>query len=111
MSTDNILAIAGASEGSSLLVLFGLGLSIPIVVVGAAFIAILMSYCNWIVYLGAGILGEVAAKMILQDRFVEATLGEAPQLLEWEIRIGLAFLVVVIGFLLSCGSEKWRNNP
>jgi YjbE family integral membrane protein len=111
MSLDNILAIAGASEGSSPLVLFGLGLSIPIVVVGAAFIAVLMSYCSWIVYLGAGILGEVAAKMILQDRFVEATLGEAPQLLEWEIRIGLAFLVVVIGFLLSRGAEKWRNNP
>src|SRR5262245_17235459 len=40
MSTDNILAIAGASEGSSFLVLFGLGLSIPIVVLGATFIAI-----------------------------------------------------------------------
>ena len=43
MSTDNILAIAGASEGNSFLVLFGLGLSIPIVVVGAGFIAVLMS--------------------------------------------------------------------
>src|SRR5262245_53949108 len=78
MSTDNILAIAGASEGSSFLVLFGLGLSIPIVVLGATFIAILMKHCSWIIYVGAGILGEVAAKMILEDNFIQATIGEVP---------------------------------
>ena len=111
MSTDNILAIAGASEGRSLLLLFGLGFSIPIVVAGAAFVAALMSCCGWIVYVGAGILGEVAGKMILEDNLVEATLGEAPKPLEWEIRIGLAVLVVVIGFLLARRSEKWRSSP
>ena len=106
MSTDNILAIAGASEGSSFLVLFGLGLSIPIVVLGATFIAILMKHCSWIIYVGAGILGEVAAKMILEDNFIQATIGEVPTRLEWEIRIGLAAVVMVIGFLFSRRSEK-----
>ena len=108
MSTDNILAIAGASEGSSFLVLFGLGLSIPIVVLGATFIAILMKHCSWIIYVGAGILGEVAAKMILEDNFIQATIGEVPTRLEWEIRIGLAVFVVVIGFLFARRSEKCR---
>src|SRR5262245_31554251 len=78
MSMDNILAIAGASEGSSLFVLFGLGLSIPIVVLGATFIAILMKHCSWIIYVGAGILGEVAAKMILGDSIIQARVGEVP---------------------------------
>src|SRR5262245_16713760 len=105
MSTDNILAIAGASEGSSFLVLFGLGLSIPIVVLGATFIAILMKHCSWIIYVGAGILGEVAAKMILEDNFIQAAIGEVPTRLEWEIRIGLAVLVVVIGFLIAPARE------
>ena len=108
MSTDNILAIAGASEGSSFLVVFGLGLSIPIVVLGATFIAILMKHCSWIIYVGAGILGEVAAKMILEDNFIQATIGEVPTRLEWEIRIGLAAVVMVIGFLFSRRSEKYR---
>src|SRR5215475_14167915 len=111
MSTDNILAIAGASEGSSFLVLFGLGLSIPIVVLGATFIAILMKHCSWIIYLGAGILGEVAAKMILEDSFIQTTVGEVPTRFEWEIRIGLAVLMVVIGFLLARRPEKWRSDP
>ena len=108
MSTDNILAIAGASEGSSFLVLFGLGLSIPIVVLGATFIAILMKHCSWIIYVGAGILGEVAAKMILEDNFIQTAVGEVPARLEWEIRIGLAAVVMVIGFLFSRRSEKCR---
>src|SRR5499426_2627469 len=94
MSTDNILAIAGASEGSSFLVFFGLGLSIPIVVLGATFIAIVMKHCSWIIYVGAGILGEVAAKMILEDDFIEVTLGVPSGVMKWGIRIGLALLVV-----------------
>jgi YjbE family integral membrane protein len=109
MSTDNILAIAGASEGSTVLLVAGLGLSIPILVVGAAFIAMLMSRCSWIVYVGGAILGEVAGKMILEDNFIEATVGEAPKPLEWEIRIGLAILVVVVGYLLARRSEKCSN--
>src|SRR5262245_9009338 len=111
MSTDNILAIAGASEGSSFLVLFGLGLSIPIVVLGATFIAMVMKHCNWIIYLGAGIVGEVAAKMILEESFSHTTVGEVPTRLEWEIRIGLAVLMVVIGFLLARRLEKWHSDP
>jgi len=57
-------------------VVFGLGLSIPIVVLGATFIAILMKHCSWIIYLDAGILGEVAAKMILEENFIKATLAK-----------------------------------
>jgi YjbE family integral membrane protein len=101
MSTDNILAVAGASEGSFFLLLFGLGLSIPIVVVGAAFIAVLMERFGWLVYAGAGVLGEVAAKMMLEDDFVKRMVGEAPRPLEWSLRIGLAGLIVVIGLILS----------
>jgi predicted tellurium resistance membrane protein TerC len=101
MSTDNILAVAGASEGSFFLLLFGLGLSIPIVVVGAAFIAVLMERFGWLVYAGAGVLGEVAAKMMLEDDFVKRMVGEAPRPLEWSLRIGLAGLIIVIGLILS----------
>ena len=105
MSTDNILAIAGASEGSLFLLIFGLGLSIPIVVGGAAFIATLMNRYGWIVYLGAGVLGEVAGKMIVEDHFIEETLGEAPKPLEWAVRLGLAVAIVVIGLLLARRSQ------
>jgi len=60
MSTDNVLAVAAASHGSLFLLLFGLGLSIPIIMAGAAFIAMLMGRYPWLVQLGAGILGWVS---------------------------------------------------
>lgn len=110
MSTDNILAVAAASEGSFFLLLFGLGLSIPIVVWGAAFIATLMNRYGWIVYLGAGVLGEVAGKMILEDRFVESNFGEAPKPLEWVVRIGLAVAIVLIGLILARRSQAMQAS-
>jgi YjbE family integral membrane protein len=100
MSTDNILAVAGASEGSFFLLLFGLGLSIPIVVAGAALIAILMERHGWIVYAGAAVLGEVAGKMMLEDEAVKRAFGEAPKLLEWSSRAGLSLLIVLVGLFV-----------
>jgi len=105
MSTDNVLAVAAASEGSFFLLLFGLGLSIPIVVGGAAFIATLMNRYGWIVYVGAGILGEVAGKMMLEDDFVQRTVGAAPKPVEWVVRLGLALAIVVIGLILARRSQ------
>lgn len=105
MSTDNILAIAGASEGSFFLLLFGLGLSIPIVVGGAAFISALMNRYGWIVYVGAGVLGEVSGKMILEDNFIERTFGVAPKPLEWAVRFGLAVAIVLTGLILQRRSQ------
>lgn len=110
MSTDNILAIAGASEGSFFLLLFGLGLSIPIVVGGAAFIAALMNRYGWIVYVGAGVLGEVSGKMMLEDEFVRRTFGVAPKPLEWAVRIGLAVAIVVIGLVLARRAQAMQAS-
>ena len=43
MSTDNMLAVAGASKGNAFLLLFGLGFSIPLVVGTASFLSRLMA--------------------------------------------------------------------
>jgi YjbE family integral membrane protein len=70
MSVDNILAIAGASKGNLGLILFGLGMSIPFVVFSANLLARLMDRFPLLIYLGAAILGKVAADMIITDPFV-----------------------------------------
>jgi YjbE family integral membrane protein len=67
MSADNILAIAGASKGSVLLIVFGLAVSIPFVVLSSNLLAHLMDRYPWLVYLGAGILGKVGGDMVLTD--------------------------------------------
>jgi YjbE family integral membrane protein len=70
MSTDNILAIAGASKGHLSLIVFGLGLSIPFVVFASNLLANLMDRFPVLIYLGAAILGMVAGDMIFEDPFV-----------------------------------------
>jgi YjbE family integral membrane protein len=74
MSTDNILAIAAASKGSSALIIFGLCLSIPFVVSASNLLAILMDRYPLTIYLGAAILGRVAGDMIVTDPFISRTL-------------------------------------
>lgn len=70
MSTDNILAVAGASKGNAWLILFGLALSIPLVVSSSTFLAMLMDKYPLTMYVGAAILGKVGGDMMLADAFV-----------------------------------------
>ena len=67
MSADNILAVAGASKGHMGLLIFGLGLSIPIIVCASNFLAKLMAKYPQMVYVGAAILGKVGGDMIISE--------------------------------------------
>src|SRR3989442_2721719 len=71
MSIDNVLAVAAAGQGDMLLVVVGIGLSLPLVVWGSALLAWLMNRLTWIVWLGGGVLGYFAGDMILRDQAVE----------------------------------------
>ncbi len=82
MSLDNVIAIAGiAQEGSASphgemsLVIFGLLLSIPLVICGSALISMLLNRFRWLIWLGGGVLGHVAGKIIFQDPRVLSWLG------------------------------------
>jgi YjbE family integral membrane protein len=101
MSLDNVIGVAGAAEGDMRLVIFGIGLSIPIVVWGSGILATLMNRYPWIILIAAGILGEVAGKMIAHDYLIVSRLGEVPETVEWALRLGLAGAVIVFGWLVQ----------
>ena len=71
MSLDNVLAVGGAASGHISLIIFGLVLSIPLVVFGSNLVSNLMSRYPIIIFLGAAILGKVATEMMLTDPVVE----------------------------------------
>ncbi|HYB41972.1 MAG TPA: YjbE family putative metal transport protein, partial [Candidatus Methylomirabilis sp.] len=56
MSLDNVLAVAAAAHGDLVLVLFGIGLSLPLVVWGSGVLARLMTSHAWIIWVGGGVL-------------------------------------------------------
>lgn len=67
MSLDNVIAIAAASRGHPELFIFGLLLSIPLIIMGAQLLSTIIERFPILVWLGAALLGWIAAEMILGD--------------------------------------------
>ncbi|MBM4421680.1 MAG: TerC family protein [Chloroflexi bacterium] len=78
MSLDNVLAVGAAAHGDIGLLAFGLGLSIPIVLFGASFVARLTGRFPWIIWLGAFALTWTAAKMFTHEPALKGALGGVP---------------------------------
>ena len=96
MGLDNVLAVAGAAQGSWLLVILGLLISIPIVIWGSTLILKWVERFPVIVYIGAAVLAWTAAKMITSEPFVKPYLAAYP-MLPWLI------YAVVMGGTLGLG--------
>jgi YjbE family integral membrane protein len=67
MSLDNVIAIAAAARGSMALIIFGLALSVPIVVFGAGLVMRALDRYPILVWAGAALLGWVAGNVIADD--------------------------------------------
>jgi YjbE family integral membrane protein len=68
MSLDNVLAIAAAAKGNTGLIIFGLAISIPLIVAGATLIMALLTRYPVLVWAGAALLGWIAGELIVDDR-------------------------------------------
>ncbi len=99
MSLDNVLAVAGASHGNLWLLIFGLGLSIPLVVGASGILSKLMDKYPIIAYLGSAVLGRVGAQMILEEKMVENAL-HLSQYAQWAIQLAAAIAVVALAKLI-----------
>ncbi len=67
MSLDNVIAIAAASRGHPELFIFGLLLSIPLIIYGSQIIMDLLTKYPFLIWLGAALLGWIAGEMIVSD--------------------------------------------
>ncbi len=105
MSTDNVLAVAGASKGNLFLLLFGLGLSIPFVVFTSGLLSALMDRYPVIIYIGAAILGRVGGEMMMTDPFVVDTFHPATWL-QYSVEAFFTIGVIAAGKLLL----RWKRS-
>jgi YjbE family integral membrane protein len=80
MSLDNVIAVAAAARGNPLLLVLGLGLSIPLVIFGSTVMIRLMERFPVIVLLGAGIIGWVAGDTIAGDSALRQVVADLPWL-------------------------------
>ena len=105
MSTDNILAVAALAHGSLELLLFGLGVSIPLVVFASGLLAALMDRYPVIVYIGAALLGRVAGQMIMTDAFVAQKFAPSQPLL-YSVEAAATIGVLIAGWWLKRRAAK-----
>lgn len=97
MSLDNVIAIAGAAGDSRALVVFGLLLSVPIIIFGSQLVIKLMDRFPVVIVLGGALLGWIAGGMIVTDVAVAPQLGETLGVAKWIGPIAGAIFVVVVG--------------
>ena len=96
MSLDNVLAVAAAAKGNSGLLIFGLALSIPIILCCSAIIANLMNRYPWLVLLGGIILGKVAGELLVTDPWIVHRIEAVAKPVEVVFPWVLAILILVI---------------
>jgi len=112
MSLDNILAVAGAAHGDIRLLIFGLLLSIPILLFGSELVARLLGRFPAFLYLGAFVLVHAAVAMVLHDKTFE---GRIHTVMWQELALSLAITALIIGLVRlldrAGGERRMRVAP
>jgi YjbE family integral membrane protein len=110
MSLDNVIAIAAAARGSTNLIVFGLLVSVPIVMFGAGALLKVLERFPALVWAGAGLLGWVAGDMAAADpalpKFVHVADHGAFEL--W-LSIGGCAMVLAIALAIAV-YRQWRED-
>jgi YjbE family integral membrane protein len=76
MSLDNVLGVAGASGGHLGLLVFGLILSMAILMFMGSMVATLINRFWWLSYVGAGVIAWIGADMVFKDPLARSHLPE-----------------------------------
>ena len=101
MSLDNVIGVAGAAKGSVLLLIFGLVVSIPLVVIGSQLIMMLIERFRWLVVAGGGLLGYIAGEIATADAAVKPWIDARMPDLHWVVPVAGVALVVAAGMGLA----------
>jgi YjbE family integral membrane protein len=98
MALDNMLAVGAASHGNLYLLIFGLGLSIPLIVFTSSLLSLLMDKFPIIIYIGAALLGKIGGEMIITDPIISGLIAPT-KLVMYSVELFFAVGVIVVGRL------------
>ena len=101
MSLDNVIAVAAAAGGDTLLLILGLGISIPLVIFGATLLVKVMERFPIIIVIGAGLIGFVAGEMAWEDAAIAAWTSPYPATMKYACAVAGAAFVIVLGQWLA----------
>ena len=105
MSLDNVIAISAAAHGNMVLVVFGLLLSLPLVVWGSGVLARWMNRFPLIIWAGGGVLGFVAIELTLKDPWIATRRGDLAALAHHRLPYAAGAGLALLGWWWSQGPE------
>lgn len=108
MSLDNVVAVAAIADGNWFLLIFGLAISIPLIIAGSSLVMALINRFPLLVWAGAALLGWVAGDMLLGDVAIIERLGEETTHHLHRI-VSAAGAVLVVGLALGLRWYKGRR--
>jgi YjbE family integral membrane protein len=106
MSLDNVLAISAASHGNVWLFVFGILVSIPLIVIGSTLIMALIERFPIFVWAGAALLGWIAGEMLVADPWVAEQLGGVTKTMHYAAAVIGAAVVVALGLMVTRLNRK-----
>ena len=101
MSIDNVMGVAAAAKGSVPLIVFGLVVSIPIVVLGSQIIMRLIHRYPILVLAGGGLLGYIAGEMMVEDPAIAPWVAANARAYVWLAPLAGVAVVVIAGLWLT----------
>jgi nucleotide-binding universal stress UspA family protein len=111
MSLDNVIAVAAAAKGNTLLLVIGLAISIPLVVFASRLLLTLMDRFPVIITLGAALLGWVAGDMAVTDPIDKPWVDAQAAFLHWGAPLAGAIGVVLLGKWIAARKLAARALP
>jgi len=109
MSLDNILGVAAAAHGNKILMVIGLGVSIPVVIFGSTVLMKVMERFPVIILIGAALIGKVAGEMAVDDSAIATWIDPNRTMWEYGAQIAGALIVVVGGKLIEKRHTAIKN--
>ncbi len=110
MSLDNVLAVAAAAKGSVVLLVLGIGISIPLIVAGSAMMLWLMDRLPLLVVAGSGLLGWIAGQLAVHDPIAGVWMAETLPLVHASLPYVLCGGVMILGLYLRRRPAQLRLN-
>ena len=108
MSLDNVIAIAAAAQGNMALLVIGLGVSIPLIVAGAALVMALLDRFPILVWAGAALLGWIVGEVIATDPVIQGYLE--PKFGADGFHYIMLFCALVGAVLVLVVGGMWRRS-
>jgi YjbE family integral membrane protein len=105
MSLDNIIAVAGTAHGNIILLIFGLLLSMPLLMTTGGAISLLIDRFKWLIFLGAAVIIFAGTRMIFEDRFIESQFP-VPLFIVLTVSIFIGIAVPALFILLNRRKAK-----